>query len=745
LEFIQKAIDQLTHYDLQVSMLDTSGKINRVPVVGDKGKKKSGWYVAHEFSLNDGRVVVVGRFGNWKMSDQPQSFEADFSFSEQDKIAYKKKMTQYQANVEEEKQKAYADAVEKSGKLFSVLADTGNTEYLKRKQVRGYGVRYGNGDILFVPVEQFKRGLVGFQIIYPNGDKRFLTGTEKCGGFHLIGADKKSDVLLIAEGYATAATLFRATGYPCFVAFDTGNLLSVAKMINQRWPDKMIVFCADDDHETKGNPGISKALAAANAVNGMMIKPTFLDKSKRTDFNDMHVEQGLDAVKKAVNKQILEKNTVSDLPNPADVNDVVINPVTDFSLPQLLHDFVVLHGQGSGVFDLKHNEFMAVSDLRNSIGNKIANEFLNSEYRKVVLRRNVVFDPTTLNLPPAYINLYRGLPLKPKKGDCQLLLDVLFYLCEGNPDVYYWLLKWIAFPLQNVGAKMTTAVVIHGPEGAGKNLFWTAIQRIYGDYTSIITQTDLESSFNGWASKKLFVIGNEVVSRQEMFHKKGVMKNMISEPEWFINEKNISPRRENNHANFVFFSNFLQPVTPDKDDRRYLILWTPPKKEKEYYKRVAQERDNGGTEALYHYLMQISLGDFDEYTEPLMTEAKEDLIQLSMKSDQRFIDAWLLDDLPVPVCPVLTTNLYDAYKFWCKREGEKFYVSSTEFGTLLNKHELVDKQSQQRYLNHSTDSRGTFAVPFGLQQPDQITKYKWLSESTVQFSMHYKNWIENNA
>jgi len=314
LDSLQKALDQLNSFGLQVTTLDLSGKLTRVRVDDDKGSKKSGWYVAHEFNLMNGSSVVVGRFGNWKLSDTTQSFEADFTFSLEDKAAYRKKMADDRARVEKERKRANADAVKRANKLHDSLPDMGNTEYLIRKKVRGYHVRYGKGDTLFVPVSQNGRGLVGFQVIAADGGKKFLTGTEKRGGFHCIGDCEKSDILLVAEGYATGASLFEATAYACFVAFDAGNLLPVVKMLRERWPDKRIAICADDDHATDNNPGLNKATVAANEVGGDVIVPCFLDKQDKTDFNDMHVEQGLDVVKHFV-KSFLEYNKQK--PTPA--------------------------------------------------------------------------------------------------------------------------------------------------------------------------------------------------------------------------------------------------------------------------------------------------------------------------------------------------------------------------------------------------------------------------------------------
>lgn len=248
MDHIQQAINQASSYGLSVTELDTSGKLVRVPVDGDKGQKRSGWYVAHKFILKNGKIIVVGRYGNWKFSDEKKSFEADCKLSEEDRNDLKAKQSVDRKRVDTERIRANNEAVKRSAELSKKLATTGNTKYLTDKKVRGYGVYYGKGDTLFVPVIQHGHGLVGFQVIGPDGSKKFLTGTEKRGGYHLIGADVECKTLLIAEGYATAASLHEATGFPCFIAFDTGNLLPVAKLIRKLHPYKKIVICADDDH-----------------------------------------------------------------------------------------------------------------------------------------------------------------------------------------------------------------------------------------------------------------------------------------------------------------------------------------------------------------------------------------------------------------------------------------------------------------------------------------------------------------
>jgi putative DNA primase/helicase len=97
-------------------------------------------------------------------------------------------------------------------------------------------------------------------------------------------------VVVIAEGYATAVTLAKHGKVPTLAAYDSGNLLSVATALHQRYPDKAIIIAGDDDHQAENNSGREKALAAADAVAGVAIFPNLSAEQRgkgSTDFNDL--------------------------------------------------------------------------------------------------------------------------------------------------------------------------------------------------------------------------------------------------------------------------------------------------------------------------------------------------------------------------------------------------------------------------------------------------------------------------
>ena len=86
--------------------------------------------------------------------------------------------------------------------------------------------------------------------------------------------------MLICEGYATGATLHEETGLRVYLAFTANNLLSVGRIVRDKLPNAEIVLCADND-KSKGNPGLTKATEAAQAVGASLAVPPIWG-----DFND---------------------------------------------------------------------------------------------------------------------------------------------------------------------------------------------------------------------------------------------------------------------------------------------------------------------------------------------------------------------------------------------------------------------------------------------------------------------------
>lgn len=169
--------------------------------------------------------------------------------------------------------------------------------YLRRKGIQPHGVRAGSDSQLIIPVTT-NGTITSLQFIDTEGGKLFLPGGAVKGGSFSLGDLTEASTILICEGYATGASLFEATGLPVVVAFSANNLLPVAKQLRQQYPTAMILVCGDNDIRDGGTPntGRDAATAAAEAIGGVLAMPDVINNGK-TDWNDVHVKHGLDAVR----------------------------------------------------------------------------------------------------------------------------------------------------------------------------------------------------------------------------------------------------------------------------------------------------------------------------------------------------------------------------------------------------------------------------------------------------------------
>ena len=154
---------------------------------------------------------------------------------------------------------------------------------------------------LLIPVADANGTMMSLQFIDPAGGKMFMPNGRVEGGHYVVGDLGKPGSVLIAEGYATAATLHELTGMSAIVAFNAGNLAPVAQTYRQLHPDRPIYIAGDNDHrreaEEKPNVGREKAEEAAAAIGGFVLLPAFAEQDAGSDWNDLAREQGKGAAR----------------------------------------------------------------------------------------------------------------------------------------------------------------------------------------------------------------------------------------------------------------------------------------------------------------------------------------------------------------------------------------------------------------------------------------------------------------
>jgi hypothetical protein len=177
--------------------------------------------------------------------------------------------------------------------------------YLDAKGVKSYGLRKDQHGNLLIPL-YIDGHLSTIQFISESGKKVLLSkekGGRKKGASFQVGTSTDTSTIYMCEGYATAASVFEATGAPCFMAVDAGNLKPAAEILRRQYPKARFIFCADNDRAKKPTDpgydvGYKKAVEAAQAVNGLVCMP----EQPGYDFNDLHQQHGLDAVKEIISK-----------------------------------------------------------------------------------------------------------------------------------------------------------------------------------------------------------------------------------------------------------------------------------------------------------------------------------------------------------------------------------------------------------------------------------------------------------
>jgi predicted P-loop ATPase len=200
---------------------------------------------------------------------------------------------------------------------------------------------------ILIPLYNSSNQLRNFQVIFGDGkNKRFLTNGQKSGLFFVIGSlSENLDLpVVFVEGFATGASVHMATKWPVVVTFDAYNMPAVAHEFKGMLRHK--IFAGDNDWEkaleltpsgkNKINTGIVKSKESASIAHGVACHPVFNgDGISLTDFNDLHVTEGLPVVKLQLESVLQGFQTVFEIPPvhdnaPPDYSDIPL-PDSEYS------------------------------------------------------------------------------------------------------------------------------------------------------------------------------------------------------------------------------------------------------------------------------------------------------------------------------------------------------------------------------------------------------------------------------
>ena len=236
------------------------GKIHRFKsgTKGTPGIDKPGWYLV----FGDG--IPAGRFGCWRMGMEV-TWRADVGrkLTEFEEMAHARRINESKVLREAAQERQHQIASETVEKIWlSGVAAHPDHPYLKRKGIQTHGVRTTGDGRLMVPLYDQDGTLSTLQYIDEDGGKLYHPGGKSGGKFWMVGSLDEPGTLYVAEGFATAATIYETTSRPCIVAYSASSLVPVTASLREMYGENQdIVIVADHDKHGVGQRYADQASA----------------------------------------------------------------------------------------------------------------------------------------------------------------------------------------------------------------------------------------------------------------------------------------------------------------------------------------------------------------------------------------------------------------------------------------------------------------------------------------------------
>ncbi len=237
----------------------------------------------------------------------------------QERLAISRQMADERAKEEKKIADAKADwCVEK----YRGASPQGHSPYFDRKGITPSDIRYevrrtyaedgtvAEETIALIPLRNISGKIQGLQEIYPT-KRRFgddpkprdkNTNGTYTSCFFTFGKIEDGKPICLAEGYATAGSIFQSINTTTLMTVSRVNIQNVVKALKRKYPNSNITICADADPD-----GLKDATEAARKLKCKLAVPKFpegrdkdAEGNSHKDFNDLMLVAGREEVSKQI-------------------------------------------------------------------------------------------------------------------------------------------------------------------------------------------------------------------------------------------------------------------------------------------------------------------------------------------------------------------------------------------------------------------------------------------------------------